>query len=150
MCRRANHTRKNITDELTLGSFPWSGSLDEVEFLSRLYDLSALPSGDHRYSDASGDIWKHRIMNSDWSDNWVFSDSRLDLGSDETFLNFLCETIHPIVRSNEEQVTSLLEMYNKHLAVDGWEIVETSRISGKPVFGTRRRVLATFRRKNEG
>ena len=133
-------TRKNIIDELSLG-FSWSGSLDEVEFLSRLYNLSALPSHDYRYNDASGDIWKHRVINSDWSDNWVFSDSRLDLSSDEEFLNFLCETIHPIVRSKEDDVATLLKIYNKYLATDGWEIVETSRISGKAVFGARRGLL---------
>lgn len=134
-------TRKNIIDELTLGSWTWSGGLEETEFLARLYNLSELPSHDHRFNDASGDIWKHRIMNSDWPDNWVFADGRFELDVDERLLTFLCETVHPMVRSKEEDVWALVEMYNRHLAIDGWEIVGTSKISGKTVFGARRLVL---------
>jgi len=69
-------TRRNIADELTVGSVNWSGRLGEDDFLARLYDLSALPSHDGRYKDASGDIWKHTVMNRDWAEDWVFTDSR--------------------------------------------------------------------------
>lgn len=35
-------TRRDIRDELRLRNTQWSGRLDEVEFLSRLYPLQAL------------------------------------------------------------------------------------------------------------
>ena len=78
-------TRRSIIDTLALEPVAWSGDLNEVEFLGRLFDLDSLPSYDHRYRTASRDIWQHRVCNFDWDDNWVFTDARFDLlhGPDE-------------------------------------------------------------------
>jgi len=132
-------TRRNIIDALSVGQCSWSGRFDEVEFLSRLFDLKNLPSKDYRYTTAGEDIWKHRIMNSDWSDDWVFYDDRFDIfrGPDERFLRFLCEMVHPVVRPDAEEAARLVNLFNEHLRNDGWEIVETTRISGKPVYAAR-------------
>jgi len=137
--RISDVTRRNIIDALVVGNTSWSGRLDEVEFLARLFNLNELPSKDYRYRTAAEDIWKHRTMNNDWSDDWVFYDDRFNIfhGSDEQFLRFLCEMVHPVVRQNEAQVTQLVELFNTHLANDSWEIVETTRISNKPVFSAR-------------
>jgi hypothetical protein len=90
-------TRRDIIDALTVEKISWNGRLEEAEFLSRLFDLAALSSTDRRFPDAAGDIWQHRVNNLDWSDDWVFCDSRCNLmsGDDETLLRFLCETMHP-------------------------------------------------------
>jgi hypothetical protein len=134
-------TRRAITDELRLSRLPWWGSMSEPEFLDRLYPLSEMPSYDHRYKDAAGDIWQHRERNEDWDADWVFTDPRFDLrGDDETFLRFLAETVHPVVRPNQDEVTQLLEMYNRHLAPDGWEIAEVTQISGRSVYAPRSRL----------
>lgn len=133
-------TRRTIIDYLSLTS-SWAGALNEQEFLGRIYPLSQMPSTDYRreFNNASLDIWKHRVMNRDWSDDWVFTDSRFDLlfGQDEPFLIFLCETIHPVVRPNTEMALAMVEEYNSHLAADGWEIYREREISGKPVFASR-------------
>lgn len=129
-------TRRDIIDALTIEQVQWHGRLDEVGFLSRLYDLQSLPSYDSRFENAQGDIWKHRIINFDWEDDWVFSDERFSLmhGDDDVFLRFLCETIHPIVRTDPTEVERLHQLYNNFLVNDGFQIVEKSRISNKPVF----------------
>jgi hypothetical protein len=64
-------SRRQLSDYLCVGRH-WSGALQEDEFLGRLYDLSRMPSTDYRrdYDTAAKDIWKHRVMNSDWSDDW--------------------------------------------------------------------------------
>src|SRR3954452_24076830 len=95
-------TRRDIVDAMIVEKINWSGRLEEQEFLSRLFNLASLPSLDHRFTDAAGDIWQHRINNHDWEDDWVFYDTRFSLmnGDDETFLSFLCETIHPVVRTD--------------------------------------------------
>jgi AbiJ N-terminal domain 3 len=49
-----------------LGS-SWSGRLEGTEFLSRLYDLGALPSNDGRRKDMAGDIFQHTQANEDWA-----------------------------------------------------------------------------------
>ena len=78
----------------------WYGCLDDLEFLSRLIDLQNLPSSDSRYKDAEDDIWQHCIHNDDWEPDWIFSDDRFKLidGPADTFLRFLCEVVHPVVR----------------------------------------------------
>jgi hypothetical protein len=134
-------TRRAIIDYLSVGR-NWSGALQEDDFLGRLYDLKRMPSTDYRqeFDTASKDIWKHRVMNSDWSDDWVFTDERFDLlfGPDEQFLKFLAETVNPIVRPDTEDALAMVAEYNSALTVDGWEIYPIKKISNKPVFGYRR------------
>ena len=83
-----------------------------------------------------GDVWQHTVNNSDWSPDWPFHDNRLNiLGTeDETFLRFLCEMLHPIVRSDSNEVQKLKQSFNEFLKHDGFEIVERTRVSGRPVF----------------
>jgi AbiJ-like protein/abortive infection Abi-like protein len=134
-------TRRAIIDYLSVGRH-WSGALPEEGFLGRLYDLKRMPSTDYRreYDTAAKDIWKHRVMNSDWPDEWVFTDERFDLlfGPDEPFLKFLAETVNPIVRPDTEDALAMVAEYNSALNVDGWEIYPAKKISTKPVFGYRR------------
>ncbi len=129
-------TRRSIFDFLGISGIAWSGRLEETEFLSRLYDLTTLPSTDDRFKTALGDIRQHRNNWNDWADDWVLHDPRVNLLNvcDEEFLRFLCETIHPVVRVDGDEVQTLLDLYNRHLSNDGWALVEAEQISGKPIF----------------
>jgi len=131
--------RNNILDGLRLEQVVWNGALDEVEFLSRLYDLQTLPSHDNRFKDAVGDIWQHRVNNDDWDQDWIFSDERFRLkdGPSEHFLRFLCEVAHPIVRPDREEAVKLVSHFNEQLRQIGWEIYEVERIAGRPRFSFR-------------
>ena len=130
-------TRRGIIDFLLASGTSWSGRLQEDDFLARLYDLGQMPSTDHRIRNAAGDIRQHRVNWRDWEDDWVFFDSRFRIlhGSDEDFIRFLCETLHPVVRPDEAEVQMLVDQYNRQLAVDGWRLVEVKQLSGKPIFG---------------
>ena len=132
-------TRRAIADR-TAGHFDWAGRFSETGFLSRLYDLSELPSFDRRSSTAAGDIATHRESFLDWDDDWIFYDSRFDLlrCPDEEFLKFLAETVHPVVRPSAEQTEWIVAMYNEQLRVDGWQLVPADKISERPVFEPRR------------
>ncbi|MCB9382634.1 MAG: hypothetical protein H6513_18270 [Acidimicrobiaceae bacterium] len=116
----------------------WWGSLgDDCAFLSRLYDLDALPSTDLRFKSAREDIWQHRENNADWDNEWIFFDARFELAtSDEKLLRFLAETIHPEVRADRAEVERLRTEYNKILRPDRVEIRQVSTMSGRPVFGS--------------
>lgn len=129
-------TRRDILDLISAERIAWSGRLSEVAFLSRLYDLSALPSTDSRFDDAAGDIHQHRVNNFDWDDDWVFDDSRFNLrhGSDEAFLAFLAAMLHPVVRADEQGTVDLCERFNEMLRRDGRRLVQVGRLSGRPVF----------------
>lgn len=132
-------TRRDIFDAIQIEGIHWAGKLGETEFLSRLYDLENMPSTDYRFSNAAGDIWQHRFNNDDWEDNWVFTDERFNLlkCEDALFLNFLCEMMHPVVRGYQHEVDKLHDIFNRSLSNDGFEVVERTRISNKPVFSGR-------------
>jgi hypothetical protein len=140
--------RRNILDGLRLDKVVWAGQLDEVEFLARIFDLDRLPSTDNRFKDAAGDIWQHRVNNPlDWDDDWVFGDSRFQLasGSPESFLRFLCEMVHPVVRPDRNEALQLVQQFNDQLRQAGWLLVEEERIAGRPRFVAKRQGLADGR-----
>lgn len=129
-------TRRAIVDFLTMSGIDWAGRLREDDFLARLYDLASMPSNDHRITTAAGEYRQHRINWRDWEDDWVFYDRRFNLlyASDEEFLRFICETVHPVVRPNVEEARDLVAAYNMELTADGWSLVEAKQISGRPVY----------------
>lgn len=130
-------TRRTIFDFIQAEGIWWSGRLTEIDFLSRMFDLDSLPSFDNRFPNAAGDIWQHRVNNpNDWEDNWIFTDKRFNLFTcdDSTFLTFLCEMAHPLVRPDISEVTRLTQLYNEILKDDNYEIVEKTKIGGRPVY----------------
>jgi len=134
-------TRRAIFDVFEMNAVAWAGRLSEVDFLSRIYDLTTTPSNDHLFDDAAGDIHQHRVNNpQDWPDNWIFEDRRFNLlgCSTERFLEFLCETIHPVVRPDRTEAARLAGLFNEQLRHDGWELHEASFLSGRLVYGARR------------
>jgi hypothetical protein len=143
MNKISNITRRDIFDAMIIEGISWNGRLEETEFLSRLFDLSKIPSTDSRFKDANGDIWQHRVNNDDWDDNWVFSDQRFNLMycDDATFLQFLSEMIHPIVRKDATEVSRLLQLFNEYLAKDNFEIVEKTKVSNRPIFIGRHKIF---------
>ncbi|WP_424039509.1 abortive infection family protein [Prevotella nigrescens] len=138
-------TRKNISDELKVSRLWYNGQLEEPNFLDRLYDLKQLPSRDHRYTNAYDDIYQHMVMNNDWDEGWVFTDTRFNLmhTSDEEYLSFLAETLHPAVRTDKKEISQMQEIYNNHLENDGYEIIQVKEISGKPVFEGRLKTIGS-------
>lgn len=133
-------TRRRLFDSIVLANVWWAGRFEEPDFLARIYDLSSLPSTDNRYGDAASDLYQHRVRNKDGDDDWVFTDSRFQLmnGPDEFTLKFLAEMLHPLVRSNEEEVARLLAGFNEILARDGFELYAEDWISGHAIYGWRR------------
>jgi hypothetical protein len=129
-------TRRAIFDFIAASGTDWAGRLPEDDFLARLYDLTSMPSTDHRVRNAAGDIHQHWINWRDWEADWVFYDSRFNLlwAPDDEFLRFLCETVHPVARPEPDDARVLVAAYNHELAVDGWSLVEAQEISGRPVF----------------
>lgn len=132
-------TRINIVDGLRIEGLAWNGALDDVEFLSRIFDLKSLPSFDSRFDDAAGDIWQHCINNDDWERDWIFSDRRFKLidGPTEIFLRFICEMVNPVVRLDRDEAFKLVTHFNDQLRAVGWEIFEEERIAGRPRFAYR-------------
>jgi len=135
-------TRRNIIDFLRVEKVVWHGRLDVINFLKRIFDLRKLPSTDSRFDEAYDDIWKHTVSNDDWESDWVYDYSPFDLlrGSEQVFLNFLCEMIHPIVRVDAREVDYLAKLFNDFLRCESWELIETMSLGGKPVFSARQKI----------
>jgi AbiJ N-terminal domain 3/Abortive infection C-terminus len=133
-------TRRDIFDYLRMDGRPWHGHMDEIGFLSRVYDLEKLPSTDYRHATASGDIFQHRVMNYDWLDDWVLSDSRFELasGPDEVLLSFLAQLVHPVVQPSAERSAEIVTELNRLLAPDGWMLREHKQMSGRPIYAPAR------------
>lgn len=127
-------TRRDIRD--TIGS-SWSGRLTAAEFLTRLYDLSALPSNDDRYSNMLGEVLQHTENNDDWPDDWIFNDVRLELDDDTRLLRLLTEVVHPEVLPPGASAARHVEALNRLLLPDGFELLPAAAMSGRPVFSWR-------------
>lgn len=127
---------KVIYFDLETLTYPYHGRLEEIEFLSRLYDLKAMPSLDSRYKDAEGDIWQHTINNDDYYPCWVFSDERFMLrnGTDELYLKFICEIFHPNVRNEKGHWKYFLDEINDLLKNDGYELYSFKKMSNRDVY----------------
>ena len=129
-------TRRDIFDTIRLAGVLWSGGVDEVEFLGRMFDLENMESTDPRHDNAAQDIWRHRVLNpDDWDDEWIFRDERFDLlhCEDEVFMRFLCETISPVVQT-DDVAQKLLDAYQHHIRNTDWQLEERTRLLGRPVF----------------
>jgi len=136
--RVSSLTRRDIVDMLSVDGVNWAGRLSEPEFLSRMWDLTAMPSTDRRYGDAAGDIHQHRVNNYDWDDDWVFNDPRFNLHgcSDERFLEFLSQVVHPVVRPDADEVAALVSRFNDLLRPDGFKLAVERTMSGRPIYGS--------------
>ncbi|HEO3847683.1 TPA: hypothetical protein VAW08_000031 [Streptococcus agalactiae] len=118
--------------------YPYYGRFDIVEFLKRLYNLADWESRDSRVDNAEEEIIMH-IHNGDYPDDWIFEDERFQLfdGEDNILLNSICEVFHPEVRDENGVWERYLERINALLKEDGYEIVATSKLSGRDVFSWR-------------
>ncbi|MDA3857516.1 MAG: abortive infection family protein [Roseovarius sp.] len=139
MAEISRSTRNNIFDGLRLEKVFYAGQLGDVDFLGRLYDLKSLASYDTRFESADGDIWQHCENNDDWGSDWIFTDARFNLlgCSDDMFLRFLCETVHPVVRPDEHEASKIVEHYNQQLVQDGWGLIEEQKIAGRALYVAR-------------
>src|SRR4030042_1176169 len=128
-------TRTAILDEILLADRSFHGRMDLLAFLERVWPLSSMRSTDTRFGDAKWDIWQHMVGNYDWTDEYLLT-TRLDiLGcEDNTFLQFLAMCLHPLAVHDAEEADELASSFNKHLKADGYHLVITSYISGKPVY----------------
>ncbi len=103
-----------------------------------MYNLADWESRDSRVDNAEEEIIMH-IHNGDYPDDWIFEDERFQLfdGEDNILLNFICEVFHPEVRDENGVWERYLERINALLKEDGYEIVATSKLSGRDVFSWR-------------
>lgn len=136
-------TRRNILADIRASGYLLWGNLCSDEFLSRIYDMDELPSINVEVAiRETVPLLESQDEVNEFIDDlyyWILDDPRFGLldGDDTVFLQFLCEMIHPVVYSDAKVVERLLQIYNTHLKHDGFQIVESARISGKPIYAAK-------------
>jgi len=127
--------RRDIIDYLLLRGYSFHGRLDLIDFLNRIWKLSSMPSTDHRYKNAEGDIRLHVLTFPDWDEHYLlYTYLGILQISDEMFIAFLESCVHSLVLSDENQVLETLSEFNKYLAPDGYRLEVSSYISGRSVY----------------
>ncbi len=128
-------SRRDIVDTLLLGAEPFHGGLDLISFLRRVWPLHNMPSTDHRFSDAEGDIWQHMVNNEDWTDHQLLY-NQLDILDvpDELFAKFLEACVHPLASPEPERTDALVLSFNTALRNDGFLMRHSGQISGRKTY----------------
>jgi len=128
-------TRRDIVDALLLDKEAFYGRLDLVSFLKRVWPLDSMPSTDHRFKTAEGDIWQHMVNNSDWDVPELLY-RRLGILElpDEGFARFLEACVHPLAASDAQRVRQLVDLFNDSLKNDGFTMKASGQISGRPIY----------------
>ena len=114
-------TRRDILDRVAVSGYYFAGRLDVVQFLERAVNLGPVASGRRQMINPSVDV-----------------ELLLLSRSDEDFLHFLTESLHPAVRLDPLETFQLLCIYNAALTLDGWELYESGLLSGRPIYAARR------------
>ena len=118
-------TRRDIVDTLVLREAPFYGRLDCMDFLKRVWPLDEMPSEDHRFRTATGDIATH-VGFGDWDDSHLLLERlKLARGPDDDFLRFIEEVVHPLIVPDEAEALSLVAAINGPL--------ETGRLQSQEV-----------------
>ena len=74
-------TRQQIADSMRLNNLWYHGEENEPTFLNRVFDLKGLPPSpwESRYDNAYDDIYQHTVNNTDYTEDWIYTDSRINL-----------------------------------------------------------------------
>jgi hypothetical protein len=131
-------TRHNIVDALLLRDGSFHGNMDYLDFLKHVWDLASMPSTDSRFANAEGDIWQHTVNNNDWDEGYLLYDYLgLRTCPDTTFLKFVDTAVHPLV-DDSPGISERVQEINKFLRPDGFRLVQTSEMSGRPIYTAKR------------
>lgn len=116
-----------------------AGERGTVEMVGRYFPIST-PIEDFLGSKGRSlrdQIDRHMDRNpGDWSVEYLFGEIGAFDCSRARFGALLEEAVHPLSRSGEEQLQTVVAL-NKVLARDGYELAQESELSGHPIFGFR-------------
>jgi very-short-patch-repair endonuclease len=123
-------TRRALLD--VLNSVPLFGELRPVEELNKFWPLASMP-GTWTFKSIEDSIWQHFVRNPDWDNSELLEHLGIFTCSRTLLFKLLEAVVHPNVRRGDEQ-KNLIAQLEVHLKNDGYHFVQTSTISGYPVF----------------
>jgi len=128
-------TRRGIIDYLLIEDNRLYKRLGLIDFLKRTWDLENMPSTDHRFKNAEGDIWQHMVNNNDWEYSHLLNNYlNLLKCDDDIFICFIENCAHPVLSNKDDIILVRVQSFNKYLEKDGFKLENTSEISGRPIY----------------
>ncbi len=126
-------TRRQIIDALSsIGGL--EGGLYIHQFLDRIFPLVQMSyDGDFRCPNLEEGVLQHMVRNDDWSYKDFFDFADVINLSERRFRSILEETVHPEVRTGEDQ-KRFVDTINPYLLRDGFELLPVDQISGYPLY----------------
>ena len=111
----------------------------EMEFLKRLWPLDQMSAPKGSFSERTMEdyIIRHRIANFDMTTKDVLESLEIYSCSQMLFFRFIEALTHPMLRDERSQ-RELVGKISPLLAADGFDLIQTDRISGSPIFSVRR------------
>lgn len=123
MIKLTNKTKNELFIALQNEEFLFhTGHENYMNFLNSIWDLKAMPSDDHRFSDAYGDIVQHTINNDDWNFDYLFIE-RLKLLQDDLIYNKFLETlVSGKYRVNEDEIVKYVLFINSYIGKESYAL----------------------------
>jgi len=127
-------TRRRIISDIAMLSLTDDQEM-ELEFLKRLWPIETLSAPSFGYggqaSSLSEYIIQHRLRNQDLNTKELMELFDIYDCSQGLFFRFLAALVHPMTREQPEPV---LGRINDRLRPDGFELAESGKLSGCPVY----------------
>lgn len=110
--------------------------LGYIPFLMEIWNLKEMPSEDHRYANAFGDIKQHTVNNDDWNFYELFIERLKLLESDEHFQKFIELVLHPKYRKDTDEIIRFVLLIDPYLEKEGYKLslTEYEEKSGLPIY----------------
>jgi hypothetical protein len=100
----------------------------------RLALTGAAPADGYKsFSDEIFKRWEDINSNDVWGELPPLQDPRF-VDTDDKFFRFITEALHPVVVADSDTAQTLQRRVNSYLLADGFEVVESGKMSGRPVF----------------
>ena len=127
-------TRKRLMN--LLEGRPLCTEMDAIEFLQKLWPIATMPcvtdrSGTYRSLEEA--VFQHTVRNDDWSNADLLKAAGFPGMSRRQVGRFLVALVDPLAQSPERQA-ELVGGINDVIRHDGYELVESGRISGSPQY----------------
>ena len=112
--------KKKIFEQIIKKSDPFLADENRgvLDFLNSVWFLKSMPSEDHRFSDAEGDIIQHTINNEDWNLEYLFIDRLKLLEDDTVYIKFIETVVSPQFRKDEDEIFHYVLEINEVLQKD--------------------------------
>lgn len=105
-----------------------------MTFLESIWELDIMVAENRSFSDAQEEIQQHMVRNNDWSYEYLFIERLGLLNDNKIFKNFLEQLLHPVFRSNRDEIMMYYLVLSPYLEKENYAFVITGEENGFPLY----------------